>query len=196
MNTGEIQDHLRDLSGFLGVFPSDTIPPLKLRVKPQCLIINLDPAHKPGSHWVAACLYLEKSRKTLEFFDSYGLKPPSTSIGDWKVIHNPWMFQAPRTKVCGHYCIYFVRHRLKGVSFKTIITQLRRQKSPDRSVLRYVTSLTSSKRCCKKRKCPGGKTQICKAAPTRKKLTRCKKVCLWTLREVCDEPLRGLRTER
>ena len=54
MNTNEIDQILRRdkrVGGiFIGVFASDRLP---TRVpRPAALVVNLDPAHKPGIHWI------------------------------------------------------------------------------------------------------------------------------------------------
>jgi len=141
MNTQQIENLLGGLDGFLGVFPSDGIPTMSPSNTPQCLIINLDPSHKPGSHWVAACLIRRKKKNVLEFFDSYGLKPPAILSKEWIMFYNPFRFQKPKTNVCGQYCIFFVLQRLKKVSFNSIITHLKAQHSPDNFVRTYVESL-------------------------------------------------------
>ncbi|GFQ66106.1 uncharacterized protein TNCT_138811 [Trichonephila clavata] len=54
---------------FIGVFPSDEIPPPK-----ECttLFINTETRDQEGSHWLAMHI---KDKKTLEFFYSYGFPP-------------------------------------------------------------------------------------------------------------------------
>ncbi|KAJ8050089.1 hypothetical protein HOLleu_03153 [Holothuria leucospilota] len=60
-------------TSFQGVFASDPLRELQPNY-PCSLVINLDPSHLPGSHWVA--VFISKERHG-EYFDSYGL-PPST----------------------------------------------------------------------------------------------------------------------
>lgn len=162
MNTHQLNQILGGLSGFVGVFASNKIPPLTLTQKPQCLIVNLDPSWKPGSHWVAVCL---RKKKIFELFDSYGIHPQVVLGKEWKLTYNPYRLQAPKSKVCGHYCVYFVEERLKGVSFKHIIETLRNKRRPDKFVESYVSKKFNPKLYPHTTgKCLGGK-QHCKGAP-------------------------------
>ena len=61
---------------FVGVYPSDKLPAisalyLQSEDTKQAYVINLDPSHLPGSHWVA--VFCDHSGN--EYFDSYGLPP-------------------------------------------------------------------------------------------------------------------------
>lgn len=148
MNTLEIESLLRDLPHFRGVFASNQIPILNPNKFPQAIVINLDPHYMPGSHWVAAIMLQKGRQKVLQFFDSYGMKPPfPKSKKKWTLIHNPTRFQKPKSTVCGHYCVYFVRERLKGKSFLQILKDLRKKETPDNYVKNYVQNLLKKKRC-------------------------------------------------
>jgi len=61
---------LRGVPGFLGVFSSDTLPTAFL--PGQSLVANYDPAHKPGSHWVAM---KRAPSGEGQWFDSFGPPP-------------------------------------------------------------------------------------------------------------------------
>lgn len=184
MDTKEIQSHLSGLEGFRGVFASDRIPKLKLMGRPQALVLNLDPQHLPGSHWVAAVIFRNKQQKYLQFFDSYGLKPPLKSVPrDWLVFHNPWRFQSAKSTVCGHYCIYFVRQRLLGESFQGIIQNLKGKNNPDEYVRKYVTRIG----CCREIRNAFNNVpnQSCTACPGKAKLCKqaIRKICIWNLKK-------------
>jgi hypothetical protein len=125
---------------FLGAQPSDFLEfkpdPINLddlrqqNIKHIGLILNTDPHHKPGSHWVA--IYIE-NLKTLEYFDStgdlpnkhpyikrcltklkkiFGLKKKDISI-------NTKIHQTGSSE-CGVYSIYFIIQRLLGNDFTEI----------------------------------------------------------------------------
>jgi hypothetical protein len=169
MNTVQLQRIFQQQSNFLGVFPSDKIPPLTLgRRKMKCLIVNVDVAEDEGSHWVAICFHQALGRRTIEYFDSYGLPPlfPIPKKGeDWLLTYNGIRLQKPQTKVCGQHCIYFLDSRIKGLSFRTIITFLNRKADADDYVRRYVAK-KKGKICSFPRVCDGGKTsQCCQRAP-------------------------------
>lgn len=156
MNTNQIRFLLKGLKGFLGVFASDEIPRIVPHKIPQCFVANLDPSWKPGSHWVAFCIRKSKNIKVLEYFDSYGLFPPlELNKKEWKVIYNKTRFQKLRSTVCGHYCVFFVRQRLTGTSFQSIIKTLKRQPDPDNFVKKRARrKLPGVGQCCQPCSCP------------------------------------------
>lgn len=171
MNTGQIQTVLEKFPGFLGVYAADQIPHITPNDKPQCLVVNLDPSWKPGSHWVAACIKKIGKIKSLEIFDSYGIPPKVKSKKGWKITYNPFTFQKPNTRVCGQYSVYFVKNRLQGRTFKSIVKALKGKKNPDL----YVTKQTSLI------KCPGANTQSCETK------ANCKQHCSWNISRVAKE---------
>ena len=104
--SGQLTDAMKGVSGFLGVFPVDTLPrPLKAG---QSCIVNLQPSDEAGSHWVCC------SRQTAHpvYIDPFGAEPddrvktwlgghPVVSIGD---------YQGLRSQQCGEFCVYLLRH--------------------------------------------------------------------------------------
>jgi hypothetical protein len=97
---------------FLGVFALDRVPPIikKGNVK---LIINLDPATKPGSHWVA----IWRKGNTGYYYDSFGRIPPP-ALGAWLArnsdswTYNKKLMQSPKDKTaCGYLCISFLTNK-------------------------------------------------------------------------------------
>ena len=107
---------------FIGVFSIDTLP-TKIPSYPAALIINSDPSHLPGQHWVA--LFLE-SKAIAEYFDPYGLSPIDDIFKFSKrvsrtLIFNKWWIQHPVSSNCGLYCIYFLVARTGGVKFEDFI---------------------------------------------------------------------------
>ena len=110
---------------FQGVYPSDKLP-TGVSSYPALFIANVDTSEKPGSHWVA--FYFTKDREG-EFFDSYGL-PPSNYTGTFTRFLNGnskgWEFnfvtlQSIKSKVCGHYCLYYGLFRCRNISMSTIV---------------------------------------------------------------------------
>lgn len=92
----------------MGVFASNRLPRTIPKRKKVALIVNTDPAHKPGQHWCAffltpTCVY---------FFDSYGNSPPIKSFH--RLMHSRRYKKVFSRKiqgngrVCGHYCMYFI----------------------------------------------------------------------------------------
>ncbi|KAJ8049271.1 hypothetical protein HOLleu_01951 [Holothuria leucospilota] len=110
-------------TSFQGVFPSDTLRELQPNY-PCSLVINLDPSHLPGSHWVAVFISKEGHG---EYFDSYGL-PPSTvsAISTFmnrvciQHCYNEKTLQSLFSDVCGHYVIFYLLHKNRGCKMETI----------------------------------------------------------------------------
>lgn len=118
MNTLEIASALRGVSAAsVGVYAADRIP--RILSLPVAIVTNMDTANKPGSHWVA--FYISKNG-TGNFFDSFGMPPTSPYHLDslrrncknfrW----NKKKMQSFKSKVCGEYCIMFLRHMCTGTS--------------------------------------------------------------------------------
>ena len=56
---------------FIGVYAADQLPHF-IHTFPAAIIINTDPSHKSGEHWVA--IYIANTGHG-EYMDSYGLPP-------------------------------------------------------------------------------------------------------------------------
>src|SRR3981189_1256574 len=97
---------------FLGVFALDKVP-LIVKKGYVKFIINLDPATKPGSHWVA----IWRKGNTGYYYDSFGLIPPP-ALEAWQIrnsdswIYNSVLIQSPTGKTaCGYLCISFLTNK-------------------------------------------------------------------------------------
>ena len=103
---------------FGGVFAKD-----RLRIdviKPNNFyIINLDDFNSPtnGTHWTAFYYY----NKRIEYFDSYGLKPPQIIAQNFSYVYNSSQLQSYESKACGYYCLYFIFYRYNGLSYYKIL---------------------------------------------------------------------------
>lgn len=105
-----------------GVFSSDTIPS-EVVCYPTAYIVNTDDSNSPGQHWVA--FFYETKSKIPEYFDSYGFLPLAPSF--YRVLPNQFKYSSHRiqgwsSKVCGHYCLYFIKERCKKRSMQEIIS--------------------------------------------------------------------------
>ena len=113
MNTEDIDRLLRRVCAkdFDGVFSADTLPE-----NPRLLVVNTDPAHSPGRHWV--CMYVDDGYG--EYFDSFGM-PPTANFERYLNRHcssstfNRRQLQSVISRFCGHYCIYYCVLRSRGV---------------------------------------------------------------------------------
>lgn len=122
---------------FAGVFPSDKIP--TLRNFPCAFVVNTDKHHEKGSHWLA--IYIQ-DKKTIEFFDSYGLSPETYGEDIARFVQkysrmrwNKTTLQSVTSNVCGHYCIFFIVKRCQGYCMKAIVRMLSRKKNDFRMYL-------------------------------------------------------------
>ena len=90
---------------FKGVFARNRIPTFPKNER-LSFVVNTDPAHKPGKHWLA--FYVNED--TVYYFDSYGLVPKGfkkilTSRKNKKYFNRRLQGNG---KECGHYCIFFL----------------------------------------------------------------------------------------
>jgi len=111
LTTFDLEILMSDTPNFIGVFSIDTLPAYLDRSKTIKLIVNLQPRHLPGNHWIA--IYRKNGRGF--YFGSYGRAPPPT-IANWLSQNsNKWTFydkiiQSPNDKVsCGYICMQFLK---------------------------------------------------------------------------------------
>ena len=126
MNTSDISraltNHTKTRAVFKGVYSSDTVPLRdRRRNTPSAYVVNLDPSHMPGSHWVV--IYC--TRKSKEYFDSYGLPPTikrlKRKLGS-RFKYNNRQLQSLYSTICGQYCLYYIWRRCCGDSMRQIIS--------------------------------------------------------------------------
>ena len=87
---------------------------------PLCLVSNTDVSTGDGEHWVA--LYVN-SLHECEFFDSYGCQPSVYRVvlpfTDYNLA-NSRTLQSQLSSVCGHYCLFYLAYRSRGVASQRI----------------------------------------------------------------------------
>ena len=89
-------------------------------IKPnRFYIINLDDYNSPTNGTHSTAFYYYKDR--IEYFDSYGLKPPQIISENYSYIYNSSQLQSYDSKACGYYCLYFIYHRYHGLSYYNIL---------------------------------------------------------------------------
>src|SRR5271156_3266461 len=111
LNTIDLEVLLCGEPNFIGVFSIDTLPTRLDRTKTIKMIVNLQPQHLPGNHWVA--IYRKDGRGF--YFDTFGREPPRTIANwlsqntmTWK--HYDKIIQSPNDKVsCGYICMEFLK---------------------------------------------------------------------------------------
>lgn len=96
---------------FGGVFASDQLP--RRKNKNKSFIVNLDPHHKPGSHWIA----INFKNNVCYYFCSYGTPPANKNILSFikrnskSVEWSTSLYQSFTSQTCGKFCLYFL-HRI------------------------------------------------------------------------------------
>ena len=120
-NNFELEDAAKRLKipSFRGVFLLDTLP--KKPNKKECGIVNFDKNGGPGTHWVA----WYKNGKTIIYFDSYGVQPPTEVIYYLgKLIYsNSDQVQPVGQVFCGHLCLYVLKELTAGQVFQNILNK-------------------------------------------------------------------------
>ena len=128
MNSQQLQfclEKLIDSSScyFMGVFPRDLIPNLNADSRfPCCFVVNSDPSTQLGTHWLA---FYFSDFSTCDFIDSYASHPSNYSIAirsGLKISTNQNILQSLDSFVCGHYCVYSLYQRSRGLSYKQILS--------------------------------------------------------------------------
>lgn len=104
---------------FYGVVCKDEIPLIIPAQK--FLIVNTAKRSEIGKHWV---VIYTTSDSDLEYFDSYGERPPEDMGLEWlyDVRTNTKRLQSTYTSVCGQYCLYFIYKRSCGLSMENIVS--------------------------------------------------------------------------
>lgn len=132
---------------YLRCFPADRLPRLaSIRHFPTSLVINLDPARKEGSHWVAVVLI---NRRTALYWDSLAL-PTKGKIAEFlhqfgSLERNKRPYQNPFSDCCGHFCIAFIHYVcFQSYSYKQFLRLLAANSHPfgDGFVRKVVNKLT------------------------------------------------------
>ena len=108
------------IKNFAGVFPKDQLTNNIIK-RNHFYIINLDDSIGNGTHWVS-CFDDSKDNR-IEYFDSYGLKPPEIISGNYYYIYNSSQLQSYESKACGYYCLFYIYQRSHNMNFYEIIKQ-------------------------------------------------------------------------
>lgn len=104
LNTEQIRRALRNhriTSGYFDdVYACDTLPAMEPETG---YVMNTDPSHLPGEHWIA--MYLGRDG-VLQYMDSMGMQPPG-SLKKYKIrtLFNRVQGILP---FCGYYCLLFI----------------------------------------------------------------------------------------
>lgn len=118
---GLLRNRCKEL--FIGVFPSNRLPPKLPTKRPLLLICNTDPHNKPGQHWVA--IYIGNNG-TGEYFDSLAMPPLKPFVKFLTRFCNEWttndkQLQSVISRFCGHYCVFYSLFKRLGYSMADIL---------------------------------------------------------------------------
>lgn len=108
---------------FIGIFSCDTLPK-HISKRPCALIVNTQPSHMSGEHWV--CMYFDVYNN-VDYFDSFGLLPFVPEIEAFVLnnskhqYYNLRRLQSSDSSVCGLYCLYFLYFKMRRVKVSTIL---------------------------------------------------------------------------
>lgn len=110
--------------GFGGIVARDIL--CQIDKKPQYVVCNTDILSGQGEHWV---VFYFPADGSVEMFDSLG-KNISEYPSEFGAFVNKFAsrctlshkrIQPPHTSLCGHYCLYYIMFRCRGVSMKFIV---------------------------------------------------------------------------
>lgn len=113
----------------IGVFSLDQIKKIKFEFgEERFLICNTQPRYRSGEHWIAIVSLPDGS---IEFFDSFGNAAASLSPSfetfmrkqSNACVYNVRQLQDESSIVCGHYCVYYLLHRCRGISMSDIVNK-------------------------------------------------------------------------
>jgi hypothetical protein len=107
-------------STHLGVLSADELSLIK---RPGAYIINTDPSHLSGQHWLA--MYIGRNG-SVEVFDSLGYHPNHYPflrmyLKGKTFTHNSKRWQKSGTITCGQFCLFYLYHKCRGWTLKDIV---------------------------------------------------------------------------
>src|SRR2546425_7720873 len=109
---------------YSGVFACDELPNIGLR--PSVIVVNTDPAHRPGQHWI--CIYFDEDGHG-EFFDSFGQRPKRVFEHYMDKHCISWTFnkkqmQSLVSRFCGHYSIWYCIMKFRKVTLTELFNSM------------------------------------------------------------------------
>lgn len=115
---------------FYGTIACDELPSRPRRNRPQAYIVNTDPAHLPGRHWIS--LWTECGN-VCEVMDSYALPldtyKTTQPLKDWLthhwkyVVENGQSLQSPYSQSCGDYALFYLKAKARGHSMNEFLNR-------------------------------------------------------------------------
>ena len=114
MDENQINQKLRNVSGYLGTYAIDELDSLHISHYPSFIIINLDERANGGTHWIAMAMY----QNDVFVCDSLGFLLPSESFPQKMInflyritynrhLHITSQLQPSIATSCGQFAMYF-----------------------------------------------------------------------------------------
>lgn len=112
---------------FVGTMGCDQLPTTPERVEPRAYIVNTDPSHLPGEHWLG--IWTEND--TCEIMESYGvpltyfenIDPLIMWLNQWpKLRRNEQMVQSIQSAGCGDYALVYLMCKARGYSLNDFLS--------------------------------------------------------------------------
>ena len=103
-----------------GVVAVDELP--LIVKKPSIFIVNTDPRHLPGKHWIV--VYVDQN--VCEHFNSSG-RQPNDEFSDYMTVQGPnYLYNTNRVQAIGSdtcvlYCLFYAYFRCRGFTFLEIV---------------------------------------------------------------------------
>jgi hypothetical protein len=124
MNTLELEESLKNVKNFEGVFSKDMF--ISSGKIPASYIINTSTSKSIGEHWVA--IYILKN--LIIYFDSLGGNPFTDyyfkkilqSLKIKNITFSKVKIQGDLSNVCGQYCLFFIHCMSKGMKFDSFLS--------------------------------------------------------------------------
>ena len=140
MNSIEIQNKLRNLECFKGVYPIDLINKIKEYQRPLAIVVNLDPSYMSGSHWIVLFITVDNIGY---YFDSFGLPFINEYILDFfrnnlvsNIYYNTNSIQSIKSASCGSFCVLFVRMLCNKFSFEQFLKLFTNNKDTNEKLIK------------------------------------------------------------
>ena len=140
MNSVELKRYMtRDpCIGSFEICSADQLP-RRIVHRPCYYIVNTATFGKTGKHWLTFYFPLKGPN---EFFDSEGKTPDFYSQDFVTPLEENYLFNTfplqGDSPACGHYCLYYVTHRCRGISMYNIVAPLEGIRERDTYVIQYV----------------------------------------------------------
>jgi hypothetical protein len=109
---------------YSGIYACDQLPDAP--VHPSVIVVNTDPASRPGRHWI--CMFFSEDGHG-EFFDSFGMLPKRVFERYMERHCFAWTFnkkqmQSLVSRFCGHYCIWYCIMKFRKVTLNELVREM------------------------------------------------------------------------